>query len=163
MTDVHPFRVEIPDADVDDLSGRLARTRWPDELSDVDWRLGVPLDYVRELVDHWRTSFDWRAQEARLNAYPQFITTIDGQHVHFLHVRSPEPDALPLICTHGWPMSRLRVPRPDRAADRPARPRRRSRGRLPRRDPVATRLRLLGPDHASRAGTRAASHAPGSS
>jgi hypothetical protein len=104
-TEVRPFRVEIPQADLDDLQARLGRVRWPDELPGVEWSYGVPLDYVRELVDHWRSGFDWRAQEARLNAHPQFTTTIDGQRVHFLHVRSPEPDALPLVCTHGWPMS----------------------------------------------------------
>jgi len=103
--DVQPFRLEIPQADLDALQQRLALTTWPDELPGVDWSYGVPLDDVRELVDHWRTRHDWRAQEARLNAHPQFTTTIDGQPIHFLHVRSPEPDALPLIATHGWPMS----------------------------------------------------------
>jgi epoxide hydrolase len=105
QTEIRPFRVDVPQADLDDLESRLARVRWPDELPDVDWSHGVPLAYVRELVDHWLTGYDWRAHEARLNAHPQFTTTIDGQRVHFLHVRSPEPDALPLICTHGWPMS----------------------------------------------------------
>jgi pimeloyl-ACP methyl ester carboxylesterase len=104
-TEIQSFHVQIPQEDVDDLQTRLARVRWPDELAGVEWSYGVPLDHVRELVDHWRTSFDWRAHEARLNAHQQFMTTIDGQQVHFLHVRSPEPDALPLICTHGWPMS----------------------------------------------------------
>jgi epoxide hydrolase len=104
-TDIRPFRVDIPQADLDDLQSRLGRVRWPDELPDVDWSHGVPLGYVRELVDYWRSDYDWRSHEARLNAHPQFTTTIDGQRVHFLHVRSPEPDALPLICTHGWPMS----------------------------------------------------------
>jgi hypothetical protein len=100
-----PYRVEIPQSDLDELRARLERVRWPDELAGAGWSHGVPLDSVRELVDHWRRSFDWRVHEARLNAHPQFTTTIDGQRVHFLHVRSPEPDALPLICTHGWPMS----------------------------------------------------------
>ena len=104
-TAIQPFRVEIPEADLNDLRARLDRVRWPDELTGVDWSLGVPLGYVRDLVDYWRTGFDWRAQEAKLNAFRQFTTTIDGQQVHFVHVRSPEPDALPLICTHGWPMS----------------------------------------------------------
>ena len=104
-TAVNPIRIDIPQDVLDDLHDRLARTRWPDELEGVDWSYGVPLDYVRELVDYWRTGFDWRTHEARLNAYPQFTTTIDGQQVHFVHVRSPEPRALPLICTHGWPMS----------------------------------------------------------
>lgn len=102
---VRPHHVEIPPSRLADLQHRLDRVEWPDELPGADWDYGVPLDYVRELVDRWRTGFDWRAQEARLNAYPQFTTTIDNQLVHFVHVRSPEPDALPLICTHGWPMS----------------------------------------------------------
>ena len=102
---VQPFRVEVAQSDLDDLSTRLARTNWPDELPGVDWSYGVPMQHVKDLVEYWRTGFDWRAQESRLNAHPQFTTTIDGQNVHFLHVRSPEPDALPLIVTHGWPMS----------------------------------------------------------
>jgi epoxide hydrolase len=104
-TEVRPFRVEIPDSDVDDLRDRLARTRWPQALPGDGWRRGVPLDYLRELAEYWRTGYEWREQEARLNAHPQFTTTIDGQTVHFLHVRSPEPDALPLIITHGYPSS----------------------------------------------------------
>jgi epoxide hydrolase len=104
-TDVNPFRIDIPQDVLDDLHDRLVRTRWPDDLTGVGWSYGVPLDDVRELVDYWRTGFDWRAHEARLNSYPQFTTTIDGQRVHFVHVRSPEREALPLICTHGWPMS----------------------------------------------------------
>jgi pimeloyl-ACP methyl ester carboxylesterase len=103
--EILPFRIEIPQSDVDDLRDRLARTRWPDELPGIGWSRGVPLDYLRGLADHWRTGFDWRAQEARLNRFPQFTTTIDGQRVHFVHVRSPEPDALPLIVTHGYPSS----------------------------------------------------------
>jgi epoxide hydrolase len=102
---MQPFRVEIPQADLDDLHRRLADTRWPDELPDVGWDRGVPLSYIRELADYWRTNYDWRAVEARLNEFPQFTTTIDGANVHFLHVRSPEPDALPLLITHGWPGS----------------------------------------------------------
>jgi epoxide hydrolase len=104
-TELLPYRVDIPQADLDDLAARLSSTRFPDELSDVGWSYGVPLDYVRELVDHWLNGYDWRAHEARINEHPQFVTTIDGEQVHFLHVQSPEPDALPLIATHGWPMS----------------------------------------------------------
>jgi hypothetical protein len=104
-TALRAFRIAIPRAGLADLHDRLARTRWPDELPCVDGRHGVPLGYVRKLVEHWRTGYDWRAWEARLNRHPQFTTTIDGQNVHFLHVRSPEPDALPLILTHGWPGS----------------------------------------------------------
>src|SRR5262245_44393930 len=99
------YRAELPQADLDDLQARLARVRWPDELPGAAGRYGLPLDQVRELVERWRTGFDWREQEARLNAHPQYATTIDGDAVHLIHVRSPEPDALALICTHGWPMS----------------------------------------------------------
>ena len=102
---ITPFHAEVPEGDLDDLKQRLARVRWPDELPGAEWAYGVPLGYAQELVAHWRDGFDWRAQEARLNQHPQFVTEIDGQRVHFLHVRSPEPGALPLLCTHGWPMS----------------------------------------------------------
>ncbi|MEU1735206.1 epoxide hydrolase family protein [Streptosporangium sp. NPDC020145] len=102
---IHPFRIDIPQTRLDDLRGRLAATRWPDELPGVGWSYGVPVAYARKLADYWRTGFDWRAAEARLNAFPQFTTEIDGQNIHFLHARSPEPDALPLIITHGWPGS----------------------------------------------------------
>ena len=103
MSTPEPFRIDIPQDDLDDLRRRLTSMRWPDELPGVGWEYGVSKDYLIELVDHWRTRYDWRAHEARLNAVPQFTTEIDGQNVHFLHVRSPEPDALPLIVTHGWP------------------------------------------------------------
>jgi pimeloyl-ACP methyl ester carboxylesterase len=105
MAKINPFRINIPQADLDDLRDRLARTRWPDELPDAGWTYGVPVSYLKELAEYWRTSYDWRKFEAKLNAFPQFTTTIDGQNIHFLHVRSPEPDALPLILTHGWPGS----------------------------------------------------------
>ena len=103
--DIKPFQIAIPQADLDDMFERLSRIRWPDELPGVGWDYGVTLDAARALVETWRTSYDWRMLESRLNEYPQFTTTIDGQNIHFLHVRSPEPDALPLILTHGWPMS----------------------------------------------------------
>jgi pimeloyl-ACP methyl ester carboxylesterase len=104
-TEIRPFRIEIPQADLDDLRGRLARVRWTDELPDAGWDYGVPLTEVRRLAEHWRDGYDWRAWEAALNAYPQFTTTIDGQNIHLLHVRSPQPGAFPLILTHGWPGS----------------------------------------------------------
>jgi epoxide hydrolase len=104
-TEIRPFQLAIPQADLDDLRHRLARTRWPDELPGVGWRRGVPLGYLEELAAYWADGFDWRAQEARLNQFPQFTTTIDGQPIHFLHVRSPEPDALALLVTHGYPSS----------------------------------------------------------
>ncbi|GIF99909.1 microsomal epoxide hydrolase [Catellatospora citrea] len=100
-----PFRIDIPQADLDDLRDRLARTRWPRQTPGDGWSRGVPVDYLRELAEHWATGYDWRVHEARLNEFPQFITEIDGLDVHFLHVRSPEPDALPLLLTHGWPNS----------------------------------------------------------
>jgi len=104
-SDIRPFRVEIPQRDVDDLHERLARTRWPHDLPGAGWDRGVPGGYVRDLAEYWQTTFDWRAAEAALNQIPQFMTTIDGQPIHFLHVRSPHPGALPLLLTHGWPSS----------------------------------------------------------
>ncbi|MGY5126585.1 epoxide hydrolase family protein [Streptomyces nigrescens] len=102
-TAILPFHLDIPQADLDELRHRLTRTRWPDELPAAGWDYGVALPYLKDLVAYWADAYDWRAHEARLNALPQFTTTIDGQHVHFLHVRSPEPEATPLIVTHGWP------------------------------------------------------------
>jgi microsomal epoxide hydrolase len=104
-TAVEPFRIDIPQADLDDLRDRLARTRWPDQLPGVGWDYGIPLDYVQELAGYWRTGYDWRVHEEKLNGFPQFTTVIDGQRVHFLHVRSAVPDAMPLVITHGWPGS----------------------------------------------------------
>ena len=102
---MRPFRIAIPQEDIDDLRRRLGETRWPSEIPGANWSRGVPLDYLKELAEYWRTSYDWRAAEARLNEFPQFTTEIDGVNVHFLHVRSPEPDARPLILSHGWPSS----------------------------------------------------------
>ncbi len=99
------FRIEIPQTDLDDLQRRLAATRWPSDLHGIGWDRGVPLEYLKELAEYWRTSYDWRGAEAQLNEFPQFTTEIDGTNVHFLHVRSPEPDATPLLITHGWPGS----------------------------------------------------------
>jgi pimeloyl-ACP methyl ester carboxylesterase len=103
--DIRPFRIEIPEGELDDLKARLANTRWPGELPGVSWSRGVPVDYLKELAEYWRTSYDWRAQEAQLNQFPQYVTTIDEQNVHFLHVRSTEPEATPLMLLHGWPGS----------------------------------------------------------
>jgi pimeloyl-ACP methyl ester carboxylesterase len=102
---VHSFRVTFPQEDLDDLNQRLDRVRWPDELPGVGWAYGVPVDYLKDLVHYWRYEYDWRAAEAKLNEWPQFTTTIDGANLHFAHIRSPEPDATPLIITHGWPGS----------------------------------------------------------
>ena len=102
-TDVRPFRVEVPEAALEDLASRLARTRWPDPETVPDWSQGVRVANARALVGYWERGYDWRRFEARLNAVPQFLTEIDGLDVHFLHARSPHPDALPLLLTHGWP------------------------------------------------------------
>jgi pimeloyl-ACP methyl ester carboxylesterase len=102
---ITPFTLHIPQARLDDLRDRLDRTAWPPPLPGDDWDTGVPAHWLRGLVEHWRTGYDWRAAEARINAVPQFTTEIDGQRVHFLHVRSAEPGALPLVLTHGWPGS----------------------------------------------------------
>jgi len=102
---IRPYRIDIPQADLDDLRDRLARTRWPDQLPGAGWDYGIALEDAQELAEYWRTGYDWRVHERRLNSFPQFTTQIDGQAVHFLHVRSAEPGALPLIMTHGWPGS----------------------------------------------------------
>jgi pimeloyl-ACP methyl ester carboxylesterase len=107
---VTPFRVDIPQADLDDLGARLERTRWPDaETTDGNWDQGMPLDRARALADYWRTDYDWRRAETLLNGFPQYTTPLDGPggplDIHFLHVRSPHAEALPLLLTHGWPGS----------------------------------------------------------
>jgi pimeloyl-ACP methyl ester carboxylesterase len=104
---VIPFRIDVPETELTDLRDRLRRTRWPDEEPVADWSQGVPLAYLRELCEYWATEYDWRATERRLNALPQFRTEIDGVGIHFLHVRSPHENALPLILSHGWPGSVL--------------------------------------------------------
>jgi epoxide hydrolase len=107
MTEITPFRIAVPQATLDDLRDRLSRALWPDELPGVGDSYGQPNARVRNLTQYWLDEFDWRATEARLNSYPQFTTEIDGERIHFLHVRSSRPDATPLILTHGWPGSVL--------------------------------------------------------
>jgi pimeloyl-ACP methyl ester carboxylesterase len=104
-SEVTPFRIEIPEADLEDLRQRLRRTRWPDAETVDDWSQGIPLAYTRALCEYWLERYDWRTCEASLNRIPQFRTSIDGLDIHFLHVRSPQADALPLVMTHGWPGS----------------------------------------------------------
>src|SRR4051794_34381153 len=104
-TDLHPYRVQVPQAELDDVRDRLERTRWTDEIEGSGSDYGVPVAQVRAWAQHWLTRFDWRALEHRLNGYPQFTTEIDGQNIHFLHVRSGRPDAVALLLTHGWPGS----------------------------------------------------------
>jgi epoxide hydrolase len=103
--EITPFRIEIPEADLEDLRERLRRTRWPDAETVDDWSQGIPLSYTKGLCDYWLEQYDWRTCEASLNQFPQFRTSIDGLDIHFLHVRSPRADALPLVMTHGWPGS----------------------------------------------------------
>jgi pimeloyl-ACP methyl ester carboxylesterase len=105
--EIRPFRIDIPDADIEDLKRRLSETRWPDGLPGVGWSRGIPLEHLRELATYWKDTFDWRAHEATLNALPQFTTTIHDQPIHFLHIKSPEPNALPLVISHGYPGSIL--------------------------------------------------------
>ena len=102
---IDPFTINVPDSTLTDLTSRLARTRMPDEPDGAGWQLGTNQAYLRQLVDYWRDDFDWRAQERRLNRFDQFKTTIDGLDIHFVHQRSQEPGAFPLILTHGWPGS----------------------------------------------------------
>jgi pimeloyl-ACP methyl ester carboxylesterase len=102
---VRPFTVSIPQSEIDDLKQRLARTRWPDPETVGDWSQGVRLENARSLVDHWERAYDWRRLESELNRFPQFLTEIDGLDIHFVHVRSGNPHAMPLILTHGWPGS----------------------------------------------------------
>ncbi|MEV5837780.1 epoxide hydrolase family protein [Nocardia sp. NPDC052112] len=102
---IRPFRIEIAPAQIDDLHARLANTSWPDEIPGAGWDKGASISYLKDLAEYWRSEYDWRAVEARLNELPHSITDIDGQQLHFLHVRSPEPDAVPLVLSHGWPGS----------------------------------------------------------
>jgi epoxide hydrolase len=105
---IHPFRIDIPQRDLDDLTARLNQSRWPDPLQGIDAddrSRGIPQSELAELVEHWRSTYDWRAQEAGLNTYPHFTTQIDGQDLHFVHVRSARDDAVPLMLLHGYPSS----------------------------------------------------------
>src|SRR2546425_8919350 len=103
--DIVPFKVDVPQAALDDLKERLANTRWPDKETVTDWSQGVPLTKAQSLVEYWRDKYDWRRFEARINAFPQSRTQIDGVGIHFIHMRSPQQNALPIILTHGWPGS----------------------------------------------------------
>ncbi|MET9216092.1 MULTISPECIES: epoxide hydrolase family protein [unclassified Nocardia] len=102
---ITPFRIDIAQSELDDLRRRLTDARWPAQQPGAEWSRGVPVAYLRELAEYWRLGYDWRAAEAELNAFPQFTTEIDGQRIHFLHVRSARPDSTPLLLTHGWPGS----------------------------------------------------------
>ena len=100
---VTPFSIDVPDSVLDDLKARLERTRWPDELPGTNWDYGSNLDYVKELVEYWRTKFDWRAQEKLINSFAHFKTDVDGLGIHFIHEKGKGPNPMPLVVTHGWP------------------------------------------------------------
>jgi len=102
---IERFEIRIDDSVLDDLRNRLALTRLPDQIDGTGWEYGIPMDYLRQLVEYWREAFDWRAQEARLNELPHFRTSIDGQSIHFIHARSAHADAFPVLLMHGWPGS----------------------------------------------------------
>src|SRR6266699_4964305 len=102
---VRPLRINVPEEALVDLRRRIAATRWPDKETVADQSQGAQLAKLQELVRYWGTGYDWRKLEAKLNALPQFVTTIDGVDIHFIHVRSRHPNALPLLVTHGWPGS----------------------------------------------------------
>jgi epoxide hydrolase len=104
-TEIIPFRISVPEADLADLRRRLAGTRWPEAETVEDWSQGTPLTYIQELCKYWSRDYDWRSSEAALNTLPQFRNRIDGLDLHFVHARSPHPDALPIVLTHGWPGS----------------------------------------------------------
>ena len=102
---IEAYAIRVDDAVLHDLRDRLERTRFPDQMEGTGWEYGIPVDYLRELVDYWHHIYDWRAAEARLNTLDHFETTIEGQRIHFIHARSAHPDARPLLLTHGWPGS----------------------------------------------------------
>jgi pimeloyl-ACP methyl ester carboxylesterase len=102
---VMPFVIDVADTVLEDLRLRLARTRFPDQIIGTGWEYGMPIDYLRQLVEYWQEDYDWAAHQDRLNQFDHFVTDIDGQSIHFIHARSPHPDALPLLITHGWPGS----------------------------------------------------------
>jgi epoxide hydrolase len=105
MPEIRPYRIDVPNAVLDDLKERLARTRWPDAETVDDWSQGIPLAYTRDLAAYWADGYDWRPREAALNRFDHHLTEIDGLDIHFIHQRSPHDDALPLLITHGWPGS----------------------------------------------------------
>jgi pimeloyl-ACP methyl ester carboxylesterase len=117
LEEIRPFRLDVPQAELDAVRDRVARTRFLDDLHESGWDYGVPASEVRRLVAYWQSTYDWRRIEAKLNSYSQFTTTIDGQNVHFLHVRSGRADAFPVLLTHGWPGSVVEfLPLADRLA-----------------------------------------------
>ena len=162
-TEIRPFHVEIPEEQLDDLRRRIAATRWPSKELVADRSQGVQLATLQELARYWATDYDWRKVEAKLNALPQFTTEIDGVDIHFIHVKSPHENALPLIMTHGWPGSVIELleivgPLTDPTAHGGD-----AEDAFDLVLPSAARLRLLRRADARSAGTPAASRGPGPS
>ena len=122
--EISEFRIETSDEQLADLARRLRATRWPDAEPVDNWSQGIPLAYLQEVCAYWGEKYDWRDREARLNAHPQFRTPIDGLGIHFVHVRSPEANALPLVMTHGWPGSIVEFQKVIGPLTDPTRPRR---------------------------------------
>ncbi len=152
---IEPFRIAVPEDVLVDLRTRLARTRLPDEIPGSGWDYGTNLGYLRELVAYWRERYDWRAEERRLNAFPQFRARVGDLGVHFIHARGVGPKPLPLLITHGWPGSVAEFTKIIPLLTDPARARRRPGRRLRRRLPVDAGLRLLGSPDDPRHGPRA--------
>ena len=150
--DIEPFEIAVPDEVLEDLRDRLRRTRWPEAETVDDWSQGIPLSYVREVCDYWANGYDWRARERALNRFDQFVARVGDMDVHFIHARSRETGAVPLLITHGWPGSVVEFLKVIEAAHRPGDPRRGGIGRLPRGVPVAARLRLQRQAHPDRLG-----------
>ncbi len=142
-TEIRPFHIEIPEEQLDDLRRRIAATRWPSKELVPDRSQGVQLATLQELARYWATDYDWRKAEAKLNALPQFTTEIDGVEIHFIHVKSPHENALPLIMTHGWPGSVIELLETVGPLTDPTAHGGRRRGRVRPRAAVPARLRLL--------------------
>ena len=151
---IRPFQVGVPQEDLDDLRRRLAATRFPEKETVADQSQGVPLATMRELVRYWANDYDLRRFESRLNAFPQFLTEIDGLDIHFIHVRSPHENALPLIITHGWPGSIIEMLNVIGPLSDPTAHGGDAGGRVRRRGPVDARLRVLGQAGDDRLGPR---------
>ena len=151
---IRPFKAQVPQAALEDLRRRIAETRWPDRETVDDQSQGIQLAKLKPLVEYWGTGYDWRKAEAKLNALPQFMTTIDGVDIHFIHVRSNHPNAMPLIMTHGWPGLGVRTAQDRRPAHRSDRAWRKRGGRVRSRPAFDAGLRLLRQADGHRLGPR---------
>ena len=152
---MRPFRVDVPEAELTELRRRIKATRLPEKEPVADMSQGVPLATIEKLARYWANEYDWRKCEARINAFPNFITEIDGLDIHFIHARSKHENALPIIVTHGWPGSVVDTAQDHRATDQSDGTRRKRIGRIPCRDPVDAGLRILGKADLDRLGPRA--------